>query len=307
MKGMTEWNNNRPEGIGNEDLQKIWKASSSYRESYAPDVEKAWSKFQARISEEPKVVSMRPSFSILKMAAALALLAVAGLFFKRFLGSGPSLEKMVTLDTQHKSLGLSDGTLVTLNAASKLLFPKKFSELERRVVLDGEAFFEVARDEAKPFLIETENAQIKVLGTSFNVKSYTGKGRVEVYVKSGKVAVRILDKNKEYILSAGDHLKFDAKKKEANVVADFSGNPMAWKSGRLKFKNEYMGSIFSTLESLHGVHFKMTDPKLANCPFTINLNVEKIDDALRSFEEACGLRFIKNSQTEYVVNGNCCE
>ena len=82
-----------------------------------------------------------------------------------------------------------DGSIVTLNRNSKLIFPKHFTKNVREVTITGEAFFDVKPNTSKPFIINAGNVQVKVLGTSFNVCAYPGTETVEVVVESGKVQV----------------------------------------------------------------------------------------------------------------------
>lgn len=90
---------------------------------------------------------------------------------------------------EHKRVILPDGTSVTLNAGSYLRYPREFITDVRRIEMNGEAFFEVTRDEEKPFLIHTKDADVKVLGTSFNVKAFDMDEQLTVSVQTGKVQV----------------------------------------------------------------------------------------------------------------------
>lgn len=90
---------------------------------------------------------------------------------------------------EHKRIILPDGTSVTLNAGSYLKYPRQFITDVRRIEMNGEAFFEVTRDEEKPFLIHTKDADVKVLGTSFNVKAFDMDEQLTVSVQTGKVQV----------------------------------------------------------------------------------------------------------------------
>ncbi|MBV6641226.1 MAG: FecR family protein [Cyclobacteriaceae bacterium] len=112
-----------------------------------------------------------------------------------------------TAPGQRITFELPDGSIVKLNAGSKLFFPTSFHEGYREVKLIGEAFFDIKRDEERPFRIHTSNVSVKVLGTSFNVKSYPGEDITEVGVKSGKVSVSA-SKGKSVILGSNDLLEY---------------------------------------------------------------------------------------------------
>ncbi|MFT6359951.1 MAG: transmembrane sensor [Cyclobacteriaceae bacterium] len=93
---------------------------------------------------------------------------------------------------QKSTTTLSDGTVVKLNSDSKLKFPKNFSDDIREVYFEGEAFFDVAKDASRPFIIKTNDLQVKVLGTSFNVKSFEEDNLVQIGVVTGRVSVQLI-------------------------------------------------------------------------------------------------------------------
>ena len=134
----------------------------------------------------------RPGFTY-RVAAAIVVLVAAGWMLTRLFESpdGPvPLVVLVTENGQRTESTLTDGTDIELNVASRLSYPEAFPPDRREVWLEGEAFFEVAADADRPFLIHTGNITVTVLGTAFNVSAYAEDVRVEVTVVEGRVSVR---------------------------------------------------------------------------------------------------------------------
>ncbi|UZR98472.1 FecR family protein [Chondrinema litorale] len=158
------------------------------------------------------------------------------------------------------ALSLSDGSKIKLNAESKLIFPEKFTGNNREVFLKGEAYFEIAKNPEKPFVINSGDLVITVLGTSFNVNSYEGNNNVQVAVSSGKVAVRLNEKqwkDNTTFLTKNQVLTFDKKtnsiKSEIKDVTDL----IAWKDKTLIFEDATLEIIKKKLERWYDVEIEI--------------------------------------------------
>ncbi|WP_298733236.1 FecR domain-containing protein [uncultured Chitinophaga sp.] len=165
-------------------------------------------------------------------------------------------------------LELTDGSKIWLNADSKLTYPEVFTGASREVYLEGEAFFEVANNEAKPFIIRLHKGTIKVLGTSFNIRAYDNEP-VQTSVTTGKVAfIPKYDENSEQqpdtILITPD-VKVTFTQQTGNIVKEntSSQDDKAWTEGRLVFRNATLESIAMELERTFGkkVRFNTETPK----------------------------------------------
>lgn len=156
---------------------------------------------------------------------------------------------------QKITTSLPDGTLVKLNGNSKILYAENFIGGTREVFLYGEAFFEVVRDETKPFVIKTKDIQVQVLGTSFNIKSYPGNETSIVSVESGKVAVTDLDHQSTALLP-GEKLSYLSNlgsmiKDKYNWEEEYG-----WKDNILVFHEDTFDEILVRLGNWYGVEFK---------------------------------------------------
>ncbi|MBD1422405.1 FecR family protein [Sphingobacterium chuzhouense] len=155
---------------------------------------------------------------------------------------------LITDRGQQYQLVLPDGTKVWLNAASTLTFPSSFHAAEKRKVqLEGEAYFEVAKDTKKPFIVETKDQKIRVYGTHFNVSSYADEGETRTTLLEGSVGI-----NSAFILKPGQQLKTDAKGMSSIESANISA-AIAWRMGFFEFDDENIYQIMRKLSRWYSV------------------------------------------------------
>ena len=158
---------------------------------------------------------------------------------------------------------LADGTKVWLNAGSRLAFPQKFIEKKREVFLEGEAYFEAAKNETQPFIVNTGQLNIKVIGTHFNVSAYPSDNNIETVLLEGSVVVSRPTvfglKKEEVTLKPDQKALFDVQNNIISVsdVPD-AGMYISWTTGWLEFSKESLHSVFNQLERYYNV--KITIP-----------------------------------------------
>lgn len=288
------------EGILNDSKEKgqllgITKKVDLYFELNKYPVETAWEKVHNRIQDKStgktgrfRMLIYNPLVRVAAAVLVVALLSVAGynIFFNP--SASGKLIQVVAGDQAVKTLTLPDGTLVSLNASTRMDYPGKFGKNTREVTIEGEAFFEVKPNKEKPFIIHAGNAQIKVLGTSFNVCAYPSAKSVEVIVKTGKV--QVLNKasetkqNNELILNPGEKgtlvLSSNALLKTTNQNPNF----IAWKTHDLIFRATSLGEVISNLENVYKVNIRLDDPKLNGLLLTAHFNDYSLDFILKVIE-----------------------
>ncbi len=313
-KDKKSWQNgsSSQNGISDGVLKRLWDASENYKQGYQPDVAAGLHAFKQRMAQESgeaQVVPMRPKRGyLLRIAAGLAILAIGVLVFKNQLASsdGPQAIHAPTDSTLEKTL--ADGSQIELNKSSVLSFDDEFAQQERRVKLAGEAFFDVKRDETKPFIIEAAEAKITVLGTAFNVRAYPNEAVVEVYVTEGSVSVEIAGAGKPMQLSKGDQLKFDRKASKIELLVDDAGIPAAWHSGVLSFKGKPIPVVLKGMERLYGVNFDLKTNQPSDCLQTLTVQEGELEEAIQALRLSCpNMRFEKAADNNYSVTGACCQ
>ncbi len=309
--GWQNWSGSQS-GMSDGMLKRLWDASGNYKQSYQPDVATGLQAFKQKMAEESnttQVVPMRPKRNyLLRIAAGLAILAIGILVFKGQLSSNDELQVISAPENDTIEKTLPDGSQIALNQQSELSYSSDFAAQERRVKLKGEAFFDVRRDEAKPFIIEAAEAKITVLGTSFNVRAYPKEDVVVVYVVSGKVSVEIEGAGKPKLLLKGDVMKFNRQASKMEFESDDAGIPIAWHSGVLNFKGKPIPFILDGMAELYGIDFNLKSSPPNGCLQTLTVQEGKLDDAISALKLLCPeLQFEKTSNGNYTVSGTCCQ
>lgn len=146
---------------------------------------------------------------------------------------------------------LADGTKVYLNAVSSIKYPTQFNGDQRIVELDGEAYFEVAKNKNKPFIVKSGDQDIEVLGTHFNVHAYDNESVVKTTLLEGSVAVSY--KNQKAILKPGQQSNVSDKFTKITVKQVDTEAAIAWKNGRFKFDNADLKTVMRQLERWYGI------------------------------------------------------
>ena len=203
---------------------------------------------------------------LLRYVAAVALLVGIGLGFL-FLDSDTQKEtKLAWIEKSTKagermSVKLPDGSFVKLNANSSLKFPKGFEADKRQVVLEGEAFFDVAKDAERPFVITSSEILTTVLGTSFNVNAYSENRSIEVSVLTGKVKVVHGTKENVSAFLVPNKKAIYSKEKGEMIVDSFASEMLGWKDGIVIFRQASRSEVVKTLQNWYGVkiHFQNDD------------------------------------------------
>ena len=276
-------------------FQKITKQVDLYFDLKKYSIDNAWEKVELQIHKQyqSKTSKIRQFISnpYYKIAAAVifaALLIVSG--YETIYGppnSGTTLEISST-DQVLNTFTLPDGTFVSLNNNTTLKYPKKFGRKTREVTIEGEAFFEVKPNKNKPFIIHAGKAQIKVLGTSFNVSAYPSTKQVEVIVKTGKVQVlnttTETKKTNELILTPGDKGTLVYSSNSLLKTTNQNPNFLAWKTRNLSFKATSLGEVIENLQNVYKVNIRLADPKLSELLLTAQFNNYSLDFILKVIE-----------------------
>ena len=257
--------------------------------------ENAWKKVQEKIQKKSASrklmfgkIFLNPIMRVAASVLVIVFLSVAG--YELFLNKEASIQmvEISSTDLIVKTFTLPDGSLVSLNSDTKLKYPRKFGKNTREVIIEGEAFFEVKPNKNKPFIIHAGNAQIKVLGTSFNVCAYPSEKLVEIIVKTGKV--QVLNKtnetkqNNELILNPGDKGTLEYSSNALLKTTNQDPNFLSWKTRVLIFRATSLGEVISNLEKVYKVNISLADPKLNELLLTAQFNDYSLDFILKVIE-----------------------
>ena len=193
-------------------------------------------------------------------------------------------------------LVLSDGTNVHLNAGSTLRFPNKFlASHDRKVFLNGEAYFDVAHNEQHPFIVNAEALDIRVLGTEFNVSSYFEDEFTNTVLVEGSVAV--YESSQEYVqgevrtLEPGYGALWDRSRETLSVESVDTDFYTSWRTGKLRFKNRPFKNLRVKLERQYNVTIINNNEQLENQIFNMHFDIEDINEVLKTLNESYAIDY----------------
>jgi len=264
-----------------EQMKKQWTAMKNYQEQKVPDTGKAWDKLHARLENDNLIPSAvetpvrRLMPALLKIAAVLIVIIGVGAIIFNSVVRHPSTE-MVQLNTTNDAntliKTLADGSVIYIAQNSLFSFPTEFESKSRNVALNGEAFFDIAPNPQKPFIIETAEATIEVLGTAFNVIDQGSKG-FELCVDRGKVKVTLKkDPSHPQLVVAGE--KVNSNKNNLVKSKYVANSKNAWYKQRMHFKDESLQNIVSVLNRNFNTTFVVPEQETRNLKITVTFNRE---------------------------------
>ena len=197
-------------------------------------------------------------------------------------------------------LQLADGTRVYLNSATDLRYPVAFTGPERRVYLKGEAYFEVAKDVEHPFIVVTDDVQVRVYGTSFNVNTLGADG-VRTVLVEGKVGIRGQDLDREYVLKPNELAFYDRNSRDMKIETVDPDLYTLWRKGIFVFERETLENIMNTLSLWYDMEVFFQSESAKQLHFSGHMKrYEQIEDILHAITDATGVVFTINDRTVWV-------
>lgn len=259
---------------------------------FSDETNLAWNKLSQRIKQDknPFAGFIMTNKIVLSIAASVILFLSIGLVF--LLQKNSQMMKLQTAYNQSEVV-LSDGSIVHLNGNSELEYPSKFESKNRIVKLKGEAFFNVQSDKNHPFIIEAENARIHVIGTAFNVKTFSDTKNVEVLVSEGKVRLQNSQNPKQQIdLIKGDFAELASNNLKTKKISDI--NYLSWQTKILSFNNTPLQEVITVLNRTYAVKIVLESEEIGKFALTSTYNQMKVNALL----DAICLTFNLNQKEE---------
>mgnify|MGYP001297365337 CR=1 FL=1 len=215
--------------------------------------------------------------------------------------SGGNMAEVVVPYGEQMQVILQDGTVVQLNSGSRLQYPKSFGLFRREVKLIGEGYFSVAKETARPFIVDLNDLNIRVTGTKFNAKAYPEDNKITVSLEEGKVNL-IDKKDNVYPMIVGQNADYD---KESGVCTVSNADDMsvhtAWRTKSLNFYRTPLRDIIKTLERQYEVQFVVADSSLLNYKFSISTSRVNINDILKDLEKVSDIKFSPLGNSKFSI------
>lgn len=251
------------------EQQEIWFSATDNSSLSRFDKDAAYQLFKEQVKQSQ---SSRRRYRWLKYAAAAVLLLAISYY--SYLNGASGIESSfsdIVIEAPYGSrtkMFLPDGTLVWLNAGSKISYSQGFGVKDRQVRLEGEGYFEVVRNENVPFFVVSENLNMQVLGTKFNFRDYRNDTEAVISLTEGKVSLRnLMMDEKEYVLLPGQHAILNKVSGRLDVKQADTALSSQWTQGVLVFNGESLAEIAKKLERSYNVKVTILDKKLSNYHF----------------------------------------
>jgi transmembrane sensor len=278
------------------ELNEIQILTSPTNTLINPDTENEWQRIVKRAGIQNIPLKKRSFLKIQpkiwRLAAAFlficASFAVYNLFFTQksqnmieIYSSGKEIEQHILPDKSH----------IWLSPQSKVAYPESFSNNKREIILHGEAFFDIAKDSMKPFIIQAGKTKVVILGTSFTYRSFIKDNQDILIVNSGKVAFYDQENISNYIIvEAGYTAIYDYTSKTIQKMKTSGINLFALKTGKMIFENENLGNIALELSKYYKKEISLKDSLLKNIKLTVTFDNLPINQALKMLEVALDIK-----------------
>lgn len=226
-------------------------------------------------------------FLTIVQAVVILLLGVTSVHYYRQSGKTQNWTEAYAPYGQTRQVTLPDGSNIWLRADSRILYPEEFGPKERRIYVSGEIFADIAKDAKHPFLAQTNDAEVRVLGTKFNMKAYRDASCVEVSLLEGSVAFSVttdsLEKN-EFLLRPGNTVRVDRRTGTAERYDFDVDEYSSWKDRRmLLFMNQTLEEIVTELQRSFNVQIVIRDDELRSVRYLASfINDESLVEILKA-------------------------
>ncbi|MEI7660897.1 MAG: FecR domain-containing protein [Bacteroidota bacterium] len=304
------------------EYHQTWKVLGKAKSDLPGEIDQAWLQIHSRIHgidlkeqktrpilqvKKSSILKAQSSLFIswsLRIAAVLLVAVIPAYFLYRYMAA-PS-ETQLAAGNSVAEYTLPDGTVVTLNAGATLAYPSRFEGSSRNVKLQGEAWFEVARDQAKPFIIAAANVRIRVVGTSFFVNTRSWNNASEIILQTGKVKVYYADKpEKMAFLLPGDRAELPSGSYDISKTSNQDQNFLAWKTRHLVFCNTPLNEVAALLTRVYHTSIRISGDRLSECRITTTFDKQSLESVVNVLKATLDLQ-VRNTGAGIEISGRGC-
>lgn len=275
-------------------IHALYLATDTIHVMKKVDTEKALSRVKGRMTGRKKTMWWEWA----QRAAAVLFIPLLVVQLMQYWGEDEQeLAQMMEVKTNPgmtTSLTLPDGTVVFLNSESRLTYPSHFDGDTRNVALQGEGYFEVAKNPEKRFIVSTPHqSRIEVLGTHFNIEAYEKDDRVLATLVEGKIGFIFTQDNmsKKVLMKPGQKLVYDLKDSKVQLYTTSGESEIAWKEGKIIFKDTPLEESLRMLEKRYNVEFIIKNERLKKYSFTGTFTHQRLERILEYFKISSRIRW----------------
>jgi transmembrane sensor len=265
-----------------EVYSKLWSDSLDSKSTMEVNVEGAFKRFknlpevksQMLPAKEKGTHGLKVALSKWSIAAGLFVVVFLAYYLINLVGNNQN--HFLKYSSTDAPLNLKDGSVVNLNLGAEISYPESFKAKVRKIKLTGEAFFDIAKDPQKPFIIETAGGEIKVLGTSFNIRDLSAEKTMEVFVLSGTVQFTYQEGAMAKTLNAGDKMVFNKSNHEISISRPSGQNDISWHSRKLEFIDVPLSKVVVDLARYFHAEITLSSPCLGLLRYTSPLDLGSV-------------------------------
>lgn len=282
-------------------LKSYWDAEVSFNNTLIPSISS--DKMEQALLKQIHKNKIRHFIRItIPAAATIALLLGLSVFlFSEYSKKQVKAYYTYITDDHKSSFTMNDGTIVTLNKNSRLKYTDNFNKNDRGVILEGEAYFEVAKDPSKPFYVDVNNARVTVLGTHFNVKEDKESDIITTTLIEGSV---LFEANKDRMkMEPNQQLVYCERTQKMDVNQVDADSFISWKTNLLKYKSIPFIYLISDLEKNYSVSIQVENQSLLKPDVTVSGTFEKdqnIEQILKVIAKSLPIRWHNNDGIYYI-------
>lgn len=275
-----------------EDMEKIQPGSEELYTERSIPTDEMYQFIMKKIH-----LQQRKRFIFRAAAILIPLLLFLGQFWyidKRIdLFADSGYEEIYVPKGERMQLIFQDGSRATLNAETRIKYPRKFGFSERKVELEGEAFFEVSPNKDRPFIVDMKDINVKVLGTTFDVKAYATDPDIFVTLETGKV---VLANNSSSLahMKPGEKATYNRKSGVFKISRPENIEHLsAWKKNQIVFNNTPLSEVIATLSRWYNVEFTIADSSVLYYNYTLTSTEQDIKQILKDLEKITPIQFFE--------------
>lgn len=289
-----------------ENIQRTWEQAHPSKTARSIEVQQAWKK--VNLQTEPALMwkdesaARRRTTLMVRIAASLLITILATMLIYIRMHTTEVTNVVVVTTDSLKNINLPDNSTATLHRNSKLMYPTTFDGNKREVsMMQGEVFFAITPDTEKPFIIHTSIADIRVVGTAFNVVMQGDQ--LEVSVKEGKVLV-YTSQDSSYLVAGFTGIVYPAMG-TIRVKDSVNANTWGYATHRLIFNDAPLETVIADIEKAYPYSITLGNPNINNCRLTATFDNDSAENLLNLIAETLNLSVVKNG-TVFTLQGEGC-
>jgi ferric-dicitrate binding protein FerR (iron transport regulator) len=279
-------------------LKITWALLSSEQVMSEYKIEESYRSLHDKIhpKQTPLIYRLKPLLRYAAIFIFMVSLVSATFFLTRnvYMHSGgePLYTTCATAYGETSKIILPDGSVVKLNSGTTLSYNNNFSVNNREISLQGEAYFDVVRNENIPLVVNVNEIKVKVLGTAFNVEAFSEEQKINVTLERGSIELsHEHDLFKPILIKPGEFAQFDKENQKLKLQTDGYNKHIAWKNGVLSFVDEPMKEVVAKLERRFNVKIEVNSPSIYNLIFTATIKDENLKEVLNMMKYASNIDY----------------